>query len=124
MHDRYLAEPDAGGPRGYFAALTVSGPAIRDLVLQVAMEIADAQHGTGEAAAEWDAYTTARLNYDRAQTFGPDDEITLGDLEVSEAIALDDLLERLSMTVRLPLADARLLADLLFERAGRVGVTK
>lgn len=121
MSENYIAWLDHSDDNRYYRqALWLAGPALRNLVIEVALEIADAAHGTGEAAEAWDTYTTARLNSEAVQEFGPDD-YELADLEADEAIALTELVDRLSQTIRLPLADARLVADLLFENAGRVG---
>ena len=109
-------------PRRYVLDnVELSGPGVLELVRLIAVVLADAAAGEGSAAEAWDEYTTARLNVEGAREFGAD-EVSIEDLEQRETDALMQLVEVLPHKFRMRLPEARLVAQLLDEACGRVGI--
>lgn len=104
-------------------AVTVTGPALADLVRYIAQAIADASSPEDQLHERWDGFVTARRNVVAAAEYGVED-VGAEQLEDAAADAWDALVPDLPESVRLPHAEARLLAQLLDENAGRVGAVR
>ena len=101
-------------------SLSVSGPGVDDLVFAVVRVLADATQTDDGLADRWSDVVITRRNLANAAEYGVED-VGLEQLEDAAAAAWDALVDDLPTSVRLPFAEARQLAGVLDEGAGRIG---
>jgi hypothetical protein len=101
-------------------AVSMAGPGLDDLVHYIAERLADATHPEDRLHEVWDAYATTRRDLANAKAHGVEN-VGMEEIEDSVADAWDDLSPELAAGIRLHDAEARLLAGLLDEAAGRIG---
>jgi hypothetical protein len=103
--------------------VTLTGPGIDAENRHVADAIADFSDPADDRHDLWDAYVTARRNLHAAREYGAEDA---GLAELSDAVesAWTELARELPASVRLAFKEARLVAHLLDDRAGRIGIVQ
>lgn len=106
-------------PSGTFA-LEMAGPGIDDLAHAVAEQLADSVYLQDGRSDVWGDYLVARHNLCAARQYGTE-VADIDALEAAAAHAWDKLSPELASTVRLHYSEARLVAELLDESAGRIG---
>lgn len=95
----------------------LAGPAVEDFVLNLLDTLAESIHAGDGRAQAWTDYLVARGNQLSAEADGCDTQAH--DDAVMDA--WDRLRPELPVALRMDMAEALLLADGLFEAAGRVG---
>jgi hypothetical protein len=103
-------------------SVALTGPGIDRENRHVADAIADFSDPEDDRHGPWDAYVTARRNLANAGDVLTDGEPALEALRKDVEIAWDRLSPELPASVRMAFKEARLVAGLLDDRAGRIGV--
>lgn len=109
----------SSGRRYELPKVELAGPAVEDFVLNLLDTLAESIHAGDGRAQTWADYLIVRGNQLSAEADG------CGTQTHDDAVmdAWDRLLPELPVALRLDMAEALLLADRLFETAGRVGTT-
>lgn len=102
--------------------VALTGPGIDRENRHVVDAIADFSDPNDDRHGLWDAYVTARRNLANAGDVLTDDDPALEALWENVEIAWDRLSPELPASVRMAFKEARRVAELLDDRAGRIGV--